>query len=599
MEENSNVSDGENANDPNNIDVEQEHNANAKRLKTDTSEHSDEENNCEPGTSSNDNCNTSRNTRTRNYRKPTADDESSNAESANEDVGFREPSVDLEESYASDNSQMSHISPISPTDYNVHEYNDESDEEHPVLRKAKPKHNWFIVPEVVNRQLGFSAKKQSSQLFQRRCYGSLHCVQRLELIYKLEKHEGCVNSLNFHPNGELLASGSDDLKVVLWDWKNGNELLSYDTKHRGNVFQSKFLPLTGDLHIVTCARDGQVRYAQVSAQEGLRSVRKLGSHVGPCHKVAVLQDQPQVVISVGEDGFILRHDLRVEKPDRMLCVKNDEHKVALYSVSGHPLNGNEFCVAGRDYMVRSYDHRRCSNTHLLKSYHPFKKFTQKNRSLHVTCAVYNHNGSEILASYNDADIYLFDVNSNTHEFIHQYQGHRNGATIKGVNFFGPKSEYIISGSDCGNIFFWERDTEAIVQWLFADDSGVVNCLEPHPQLPFLCTSGLDWDVKVWVPSFEQEPALVGLSKAVKNNIKARALGPMTSDLDDTQILWMLWRQLSGNDQLRRVFHFAMENSNLDAITDNSSSSSSSSEHEHTSEPESDDNNDDPTGCTTS
>lgn len=81
---------------------------------------------------------------------------------------------------------------------------------------------------------------------------------RLELMYKLEEHEGCVNSLNFHPNGSYLASGSDDLRVVVWDWKIGKCLLSYDTKHKTNVFQSKFLNLSGDLHIVTCARDGQV-----------------------------------------------------------------------------------------------------------------------------------------------------------------------------------------------------------------------------------------------------------------------------------------------------------------------------------------------------
>lgn len=92
----------------------------------------------------------------------------------------------------------------------------------------------------------------------------------------------------------------------------------------------------------------------------------------------------------------------------------------------------------------------------------------------MTCAVYNHDGSEILASYNDADIYLFDVNASKRgTYMHRYQGHRNGATIKGVNFFGPKSEFIVSGSDCGNVFFWERNTEAIVQWMFADNSGVV------------------------------------------------------------------------------------------------------------------------------
>ncbi|KAI4462757.1 wd repeat domain-containing family [Holotrichia oblita] len=371
-------------------------------------------------------------------------------------------------------------------------------------------------------------------------------------MYKLENHKGCVNSLNFHPDGSLLASGSDDLKVVVWDWKCGKSLLSFETKHRSNVFQSKFLPLGGDLHIATCARDGQVRLAQVSVQEGLRSSRKLGSHRGPCHKLAVLKDQPQVILSAGEDGIIFRHDLRNSKPERVTNVKRGESELELYSINSHPLNSNEFCVGGRDQMVRTYDQRKTgSGVPPLKLYCPFKKFTNY-MSYHVTCALYNHNGSEILASYNDEDIYLFDVNGEEHTFVHQYMGHRNGATIKGVNFFGPNSEYIVSGSDCGNVFFWDRNTEAIVQWFLADDNGVVNCLEPHPQVPYLCTSGLDWDIKVWVPSFESEPALHGLADTVIENVSDRSRWAYTPDINDndSQMLWMLWRHLSSRDRTR-------------------------------------------------
>ena len=36
------------------------------------------------------------------------------------------------------------------------------------------------------------------------------------------------------------------------------------------------------------------------------------------------------------------------------------------------------------------------------------------------------------------------------------QGHRNSATVKGVNFYGPESQFVISGSDCGNIFLWDK-----------------------------------------------------------------------------------------------------------------------------------------------
>ena len=43
-----------------------------------------------------------------------------------------------------------------------------------------------------------------------------------------------------------------------------------------------------------------------------------------------------------------------------------------------------------------------------------------------------------------------------------------------MNFYGPCSEYVVSGSDCGNIFFWDKQTEAIVQCMPGDEKGVVS-----------------------------------------------------------------------------------------------------------------------------
>jgi WD repeat-containing protein 42A len=43
--------------------------------------------------------------------------------------------------------------------------------------------------------------------------------------------------------------------------------------------------------------------------------------------------------------------------------------------------------------------------------------------------VFNYNGTEILGSYNDEDIYLFDTrHPDGSDFIHRFEGHRNNAT---------------------------------------------------------------------------------------------------------------------------------------------------------------------------
>lgn len=81
---------------------------------------------------------------------------------------------------------------------------------------------------------------------------------RLDLFRKLEKHKGCVNTVSFNSDGDILVSGSDDRKVILWDWETGDIKLSFDSGHSSNIFQAKIMRYTEDQNIVTCAADGQV-----------------------------------------------------------------------------------------------------------------------------------------------------------------------------------------------------------------------------------------------------------------------------------------------------------------------------------------------------
>lgn len=68
-------------------------------------------------------------------------------------------------------------------------------------------------------------------------------------------------------------------------------------------------------------------------------------------------------------------------------------------------------------------------------------------------------------------------------------GHRNAQTVKGCAFAGAGDELVMSGSDCGHLFIWDKHTGQLQQFLEGDQN-VVNCLEQHPFLPLtIATSG--------------------------------------------------------------------------------------------------------------
>lgn len=61
----------------------------------------------------------------------------------------------------------------------------------------------------------------------------------------------------------------------------------------------------------------------------------------------------------------------------------------------------------------------------------------------------------------------------------QYRGHCNVKTVKDANFFGLQDEYVVSGSDGGHLFIWDKKTSAIVNILEGDNE-VVNVVQGKP-----------------------------------------------------------------------------------------------------------------------
>jgi nuclear receptor interaction protein len=57
-----------------------------------------------------------------------------------------------------------------------------------------------------------------------------------------------------------------------------------------------------------------------------------------------------------------------------------------------------------------------------------------------------------------------------------YRGHCNVKTVKDVNYFGLQDNYVVSGSDSGHVFIWDRKTAQLVN-ILEGDGEVVNVVQ--------------------------------------------------------------------------------------------------------------------------
>ncbi|KAJ5526506.1 hypothetical protein N7513_010665 [Penicillium frequentans] len=134
-----------------------------------------------------------------------------------------------------------------------------------------------------------------------------------------------------------------------------------------------------------------------------------------------------------------------------------------------------------------------------------------------------------------------------------YRGHCNIKTVKDVNFFGLNDEYVVSGSDSGHVFMWDRKTGNLVN-ILEGDSEVVNVVQGHPYEPTMAVSGIDSTIKIFNPDRNaQEQAKQGINILDPDN-PANVLGSTVHNLgglSSRKRLHDSYRIISQNDVDRR------------------------------------------------
>ncbi|KAL1106373.1 hypothetical protein V6Z11_D04G199500 [Gossypium hirsutum] len=348
------------------------------------------------------------------------------------------------------------------------------------------------VVDVWQREVG----ELSTRNFAHRLAASEDLVLRLEIYKKLKKHRGCVNTVSFNADGNILVSGSDDKRVILWDWETGNAKLTFQSGHVNNVFQAKIMPYSDDRSLVTCAADGQIDLRTAASTElfTCRPVDDSRAYMPFIHLNAIAIDprNPNLFAVAGSDEYTRLYDIRKYKWDG----SNDIGQPTDYFCPPHLIGNDQVGITGLTFSDQS---------ELLVSYSDeFIYLFTRDMGLGP-----NPIPSSPLSACNEASDIGLDhsaTDANEKAIPQVYEGHRNCETVKGVNFFGPKADYVVSGSDCGHIFIWRKKGGELIRVMEADKD-VVNCIESHPHTTVLASSGIESDIKIWTPKAIDKPTL--------------------------------------------------------------------------------------------
>jgi WD40 repeat protein len=197
----------------------------------------------------------------------------------------------------------------------------------------------------------------------------------------------------------------------------------------------------------------------------------------------------------------------------------------LFQIDVHPIDRKRFLTCGCDGTIRLFDMRlihRGDSTERGFSVNPaYGRGVCK-----VTGAAFSDNGERIAASVIGGDIHVIDanqfidlatlpppVNQNSWVFdddddggqqrpmspatgeIVRLVGHRSERTIKTCNWFG---DFVVTGSDCGDIYFYDVETAKIVKIMRGHQSPT-NVVTVHREKRLLATSGVDDYATLWEP----------------------------------------------------------------------------------------------------
>lgn len=288
------------------------------------------------------------------------------------------------------------------------------------------------------------------------------------VLHRLVGHKKPVRGVAFSPNGERLASVSNDKTVRLWDPRSCKELQALKG-HSNRVCAVAISPDGNSLASVS--DDMTVKLWDNSTGAELST---LIGHSGNITDVVFSPDS-RLLASASDDDTVKLWDTQSGATLQTLIGHSDWVSAVAFSPEG-----NTLVSASKDETIRLWDTRSGAAVQTLRGH-----------SLWVQDVVFSPNGKFLASASDDETVRLWDAQSGT--ALQTLKGHSDW--VRAVAF-SPNGKLLASVSADRTIRLWDAQSGAVLQTLKGHSSWV-NAVDFSPDGKLLVSGSADCTIKIW------------------------------------------------------------------------------------------------------